>query len=35
VAVSQVWNDNTFSDDMIGEGDMSIMDFFENRALRR
>lgn len=31
----EVWNDSTFSDDMIGQGVMSIMEFFENRAIKR
>lgn len=31
----KVWNDSTFSDDMIGQGMISIMEFFENRAIKR
>jgi hypothetical protein len=31
----QVWNDSTFSDDMIGQGVISVMEYFENRALKR
>lgn len=32
---AQVWNDSTFSDDLLGQGVMSIMEFFENRAVKR
>ena len=31
----EVWNDNTFSDDIIGKGVISVKEFFENRATKR
>lgn len=31
----EVWNDSTFSDDVLGQGVMSILEFFENRATKR
>jgi hypothetical protein len=31
----EVWNDSTFSDDLLGHGVMSVMEFFENRAVKR
>lgn len=31
----EVWNDNTFSDDLIGLQTISVKEFFENRATKR